>query len=928
MTTTVTKRFIDVCVALAALVVLVPLFAIIAVAIKLDSRGPVFFRQERMGRGMRRFRVFKFRTMVYAPVSTAGPLLTVDGDGRITRVGALLRKSKLDEFPQFLNVLIGQMSLVGPRPEVPKYVELFAKDYEIILGVRPGLTDPASFKYRHEGAILGRAQDPEKEYIERILPDKIKLAKSYVADSSLSLDLTLLVKTLLEAVGMEATPAVRAIIRHRRPLVIAIHLVLVVAAYYLAWFLRFDGSIPAYETQLFWQFLPWLLVIRASLFAMFRLYQGLWRYTSLEDGISIAAAVLLSIAPFVLVVRAFYGEAAHPRSVFVIDAVLLVALMSGVRLVRRAYHELAAGGEGIKVLVFGAADLGELMIRELKKSERYRVIGLLDDNSEKRGRRIHGVSVLGGRTELPRILAEQKPSEVLIAIANPDPPLLRDLLRLVYPFNVKLTMFPTVSQSLGKRVELSEVRSVRVEDLLTRPVVRVDEGALARLISGRRVMVTGAGGSIGSELSRQIASLGPESLVLFDRYENSLHAIRIELDRRMKSGLSAIMGDVTDIRRVNEVMQRFRPEIVFHAAAHKHVPLMEDNQCEAVKNNIGGTRILAQAAEIHAVDRFILISTDKAVNPTSVMGATKRVAELLVQSLAPGSGTSFSTVRFGNVLGSNGSVVPLFLDQIRAGGPVTITHPEMRRFFMLIPEAVHLVLHAAAHADNGATYVLEMGEQVKLVDMARNLIRLSGFVPDEDVKIQFIGLRPGEKLSEEILGAHENAEPSGVEKIQCVTSSVPPPLDLIDKVATLERQAAAGDARAVVASLQSLVLEFCDALQPARVIAETRAEPAGESTSVAVSPPELTELICLKCQSANVFRSRPRSLVERIKKEFTAQRIFRCEDCGWRGWALPLEFGSHESVDPSPAPDLGSVDAVTDPEPAPSRPAFSPRDLR
>jgi lipopolysaccharide/colanic/teichoic acid biosynthesis glycosyltransferase len=321
------KRFIDVSVSLAALLVLSPLLALIAVAIKLDSRGPVLFRQERVGRGMRRFRVFKFRTMRHEPNN--GMLVTVAGDDRITRIGRFLRKSKLDEFPQFLNVLIGDMSLVGPRPEVPKYVELFAKDYEIVLGVRPGLTDPASFKYRNEGALLQRAADPEREYIERILPDKIKLGKAYVAEASLSLDLVLILKTLLEAVGLEAAPMARGVIRHRRPIVVFIHLALVVISYYSAWHLRFDGNIPSREMRLFWQFLPWLLLIRANVFAIFRLYQGLWRYTSLNDGVNITVAVLSSIVPFVLLVRFGYGEVAHPRSVFIIDAVLLIASMWG-----------------------------------------------------------------------------------------------------------------------------------------------------------------------------------------------------------------------------------------------------------------------------------------------------------------------------------------------------------------------------------------------------------------------------------------------------------------------------------------------------------------------------------------------------------------------------------------------------------------------
>lgn len=915
------KRLIDVCVSLTALLVLWPLFALIAVAIKLDSPGPVLFWQDRVGRGRRRFRLVKFRTMRNEP--NGGPLVTIADDQRITRVGAFLRKAKADEFPQLFNVLVGDMSLVGPRPEVPKYVELFAKDYEIILGVRPGLTDPASFKYRHEGVLLRRAADPEREYIERILPDKIKLAKAYVAEARLSLDLILVLKTLLEAVGMEAGPIARGAIRHRRPLVVIIHMALVMIAYYSAWHLRFDGHIPAAEMRIFWQFLPWLLIIRANIFAMFRLYQGLWRYTSLSDGVNIAVAVLLSTVSFVTVVRLFYGEMGHPRSVFIIDAILLIGLMSGVRLMRRAYHELSAAGPGRRVLVFGAADVGELTIRELKKRENYRVIGLADDNPLKWGRRIHGVPVLGGRDRLPQILAELKPAEILVAIDQPDPSLLRDLVRLAEPFTVKLTMLPTITQRLEPHVELSQVRNVSVEDLLSRPVVRVNQDAVRGLISGRRIMVTGAGGSIGSELCRQIVGMSPATLMMVDRYENGLHTIRLELERRSSgTRLLPVIADVTDAQRVDGILSRYRPEIVFHAAAHKHVPLMEENPCEAVKNNVGGTRILAEAAEEHGVDRFVLISTDKAVDPTSVMGATKRVAELLIQHMAAGSGTSFSIVRFGNVLGSNGSAIPLFMDQIRAGGPVTVTHPDVRRFFMLIPEAVQLVLHAAAHAQNGATYVLDMGEQVKLVDVARNLIRLSGFVPDQDIKIEFIGLRPGEKLAEELVGPHEQAEPTDAEQVLCVRSTRRSFATLSQSIDALERLAWASDVEAVRSALAELVGRNAEE-------AAVHASTVSPEVSSGLEPGP--EQACPRCHSERIHRSRARSIHERMKKEFTEQRLYRCRDCSWRGWLTPMQFPSEPAL-PQPverpsAPDLSSMDRTLRAVPAPGRANFAPRRL-
>jgi predicted RNA-binding Zn-ribbon protein involved in translation (DUF1610 family) len=382
---------------------------------------------------------------------------------------------------------------------------------------------------------------------------------------------------------------------------------------------------------------------------------------------------------------------------------------------------------------------------------------------------------------------------------------------------------------------------------------------------------------------------------------------------------------------VQEVMQEHQPEIVFHAAAHKHVPIMEENPCEAIKNNVRGTRLLAEAAEEAGVDRFILISTDKAVNPTSVMGASKRLAELVIQRQAVGSGTSFAVVRFGNVLASNGSVVPRFLDQIKRGGPVTITHPEIRRFFMLIPEAVQLVLHAAAQAQSGATYVLEMGEQVKLLDMARDLIRLSGFVPEEEIPIAFIGLRPGEKLYEELVGRDEDVGPSTVEKILRVTSRHVPPVDLADSLAGIEAAAADGRKVEVLAALRSIVglAPAGDAAEPLQ--AETAGAPVTPEPQPAIaarSAEGLVEQPCPSCGSRELHRSRARTLAERVRRNHSDKRLFRCEQCDWRGWLVPLEFVGTNGADPGDVPDLAALDYAVQGLQAPARRAFSPRDLQ
>jgi FlaA1/EpsC-like NDP-sugar epimerase len=722
----------------------------------------------------------------------------------------------------------------------------------------------------------------------------------------------------------ESSSVLRAALqRLHRPLAMAIQLLLVAVSNRLAFLLRFDGDVPPFGDEAFWQMLPWLVAVRALVFIPFRLYEGLWRYASLYDLRAIAGGIGVSSIVFALLVQTPLGPPVYPRSVFVVDAVLLMILLGAVRMSHRVYAELSHGKRGKRVLIFGAGDAGELIVRDMRNSSwnDYHPVGFVDDDAAKVGRRIHGVPVLGARRDLPRIFERYRPHEVLLAIPHAEPAEVRSIVRTLEPFKVPIKTLPALRDVIDGRVELSQIRNLSVEDLLARAPVGLDPGPLKFLIAGRRVMVTGAGGSIGSELCRQITKLKPVQLVMFERYENSLHAIRLELeDARQQFGLHPIIGDVTDPIRVEEVMRRFEPEIVFHAAAHKHVPLMEENPCEAIKNNVRGTRLLVEAAERCGVDRFILVSTDKAVNPTNVMGASKRLAELIVRAHAEDSGTSFSIVRFGNVLASNGSVVPRFLDQIRKGGPVTITHPEIRRFFMLIPEAVQLVLHAAAQAASGATYVLEMGEQVKLIDMARDLIRLSGFVPESEIAIEFVGLRPGEKLFEELVGRDETVEPSSIDKIVRVTSAAPR-RDLLEAVARIENEAARERRDAVLQGLRELAGLADTAAEglPDRVDA-VRTTPAPRTDPALAQP-------CPRCGADNLHRSRARNISERVRRSFTARRLFRCDGCDWRGWLVPLEFGESDPADAPSAPDFGSLDQALQTMQTSSRRSFSPRDL-
>ena len=582
-----------------------------------------------------------------------------------------------------------------------------------------------------------------------------------------------------------------------------------------------------------------------------------------------------------------------------------------------------------RLLIIGAGDAGERVVRDIlaKPEDHYQAIGFVDDDPAKAGLRIHGVPVLGARADLGRIIMAHRPDEVLVAIPSAPPQLARDVVSGLEPHKVAIKTLPQLRDLVSGNVELRDIRTLAVEDLLSRAPIGLDPAPVSRLIAGRRVLVTGAGGSIGGELCRQIASMVPASLVMLDRYENGLNAIYVELQNRPgASSIHPVIADITDVARVNAVFERYQPEIVFHAAAHKHVPLMQDNPCEAIKNNVTGSRIVADAAERHGVDRFILVSTDKAVNPTSVMGASKRLAELVVRAQSVGSGTTFATVRFGNVLGSNGSVVPHFLEQIRQGGPVTVTHPDVRRFFMLIPEAVQLVLHAAAQADNGAIYLLEMGDQVKVLDMARHLIRLSGYVPDKDIAIEFVGLRPGEKLSEELVGDGETVQPSQVDKIVSVVDVMPRTTsDALALIAKTEQRAAANDTNGVIALLTRLLpaynrpLPLLPQSSPPTVLAPPAARPAAVGRMV--------QQQCPACRARGLGRARARSLFERLARAVGDKRLFVCDECGWRGWLRPVDVGVAVHGAAAMLPDLDALDAAVAIIPFVANRSFSPRHL-
>ncbi len=590
-------------------------------------------------------------------------------------------------------------------------------------------------------------------------------------------------------------------------------LLMIPAAWYLAYWLRFNlGTIPENALQVATFMLPVVILCQSFSYVVFGLYRGIWRFASLYDFIRIGKSVYVGALIATLVIFAFTRMEHVPRSVIPLYMILLFVILGGNRALYRSLKDQRMGaGGGKRILIIGAGESAQMLARDMLQHARgeYLPVGMIDDNPDKLDREIHGIKVLGGFEDIPEVVRKQSIDQIVIAIPSLSSARMQRLVSICEDAGTEFKTLPKLTDLISGQVTVNAIQEVSIEDLLGREKIELDLPMMRAGLSGKVIMVTGGGGSIGTELCHQVASFAPDALIVYERSEFSLYRIQSELKNRYPQLiLVTVLGDVCEQHAVESVLERYRPDMVFHAAAYKHVPLLQAHPVQAVKNNIIGTRITAEAASQYQCDKFVFISTDKAVNPTSILGATKRAGEIFCEGMNTVSSTRFITVRFGNVLGSDGSVVPLFREQIRAGGPLTVTHPDMTRYFMTIREACQLILQASVVEQEGGIYVLDMGDPVRIDYLAEQMIHLSGKEPGKDIEIQYVGLRPGEKLYEELFYDDEVKESTRNNKV-FRARHVPADWRVVKQlIARLEQSIATAEDREIKRLLGELVPQY------------------------------------------------------------------------------------------------------------------------
>jgi len=750
------KRTVDIIVATVGVLIYLPFLPFICFSGKLGKNAPLFAVNKRIGKDGKIIKLRKFNPAVFR--------LSGSSTNKYNKLfciwpARMIYYLKFNKWLLLFKVLKGDMSLIGPRAEKPQFVTAFRGKASEVLTVRPGIWGPYDL-IMQEKDLSPRHRNHFKTYREHILPKKLAIELQYVKDKRFGKDLRLVgqlfmlrVRTLIDEQLMKQTGS--------RNFLLPVDLVLVFLSYFLSFQLRFDWLVPRQEYIVFLTAAPLVVIIRIASFYAASLYKNLWKYIGIEDLLAIVSACTFS-SIFIIALVFLVGINTHSRSIFLIDWMLCLLLVGGSRLVLRLFSEKTNVEAALRkyVLIVGAGDVGEMLIRELRKNwlDQYNVVSFVDDDPAKQGKMLHGVKVIGACRDIPKLVPALRIDEVLITVSNISSEGMKLILKYCKEADVRHRVVPAMNDLVSGSIRLAKFRKVEISDLFGREAVNLDFGSIRKFIENKILLITGAGGSIGSELCRQIVSFNPGRLIMIDKNANYLHEIQTEI-RNQFPGVAQYysLTDCTNKRKIEILFGLFRPHIVFHAAAQKHVPIGEQEPEETIWNNVQGTKITAHLANKYGADKYVLISTDKAVNPTSIMGASKRVAELYLQSIAQRSKTKFATVRFGNVLNSNGSVVPLFMKQIENGGPVTVTHPGIERFFMSIAEAVQLVLQAATMVQQSEIFFLEMGKSIKIVHLAEELIKQAGLKPNEDIKIRFTGLRPGEKMFEELRGQNEEA---------------------------------------------------------------------------------------------------------------------------------------------------------------------------
>ena len=801
------KRLFDIVLALIGIILFLPFLPFVAFFIMVGSKGPVFTHKDFIGKNGKTIALFRFHTLInetdYQHLNRR--LIKFSG------IGKFLYLTGLDGWPLLFNVLKGDLSIIGPRPEPKNLVEKYSKDQKTVLAVRPGIWGPYSNVNDVDHNEFEHSPLSWSEYYEKyVLPEKLYTELKYVHSQGLSKDFRVMLGNINLFLKRRVFDQLMQDAKSNNFLA-PMDIVLFFFSYFVAFQLRFEGDVPTNEYTLFIYSMPIVLVTRVLFFYYFGVYKNLLKYVGVRDLVGIISATTVSTV-FIIVAQYFFGFSEHSRSIFLIDWILCIALTGGLRLFLRMLNESVDDENAIRTtaLIIGAGDLGEMVLRMMDRRGQYHVVGIIDDDRTKIGRTIRGVKVVGQVSDIPQLVPIFRVDEVLIAIEKLSSEEMKNIVSACKQVGVKHRIVPAVNDVLSGSVHLSRFREVEISDLFGRDPVSLDLTAIRAFIRGKRVMITGAGGSIGSELCRQICDYGPESVTLVDKNENYLHEIRCELEAvHPELDIQPSLCNITNKAKLEQIFEKTQPEVIFHAAAHKHVPLCEENPEEATWNNVYGTKTLALMADQFNVQHFVMVSTDKAVNPTSVMGCTKRVAEKFVQTLSQKSNTVFVTVRFGNVLNSNGSVVPTFMRQIEKGGPITITHPNIERFFMSIPEAVQLILQAVTMGKSGQIFILEMGKSILILDLAIELINQAGYRPFKDVPIKFVGLRPGEKLYEELVGKFEEAVPTAHSSIQILKSNQSEEqFDYESRMTPLFEMECTSDRKKLTTVLKDLVPEY------------------------------------------------------------------------------------------------------------------------